>query len=139
MNSLSLQQALEAGRAFMRSQGNRMHAWLVQKSERGSRLIGLAYKPGGKVEARCVYQTAPVYADDLLLIARHLMEQQGRAPQVYESIRKLYSAGKREALQRLGTPPLLPVMADEVAAARLGSVSRPAGTADEHALPSVRH
>jgi len=28
---------------------------------------------------------------------------------------------------------------DEVAAARLGSVSRPAGTADEHALPSVRH
>lgn len=137
--TLPLQQALAAGRAFMRSQGNRMHAWLVQKSERTSRLIGLAYKPGGKVEARCVYQTAPVYADDLLLIARHLMEQQGRAPQVYESIRKLYNAGKREALKRLGTPPLLPVMADEVAAARLGSVSRPAGTADEHALPSVRH
>ena len=111
----------------MRGQGNRMHAWLVQKSERSSRLIGLAYKPGGKVEARCIYQADPVYAEDLLLIAKYLMDEQGRAPQVYESIRKLYSAGKREALKRLGTPPLLPVMADEVAADRLNA---PAGSGE---------
>lgn len=83
MHSLPIQQALTAGRAFMRGQGNRIHAWLVQKSERSSRLIGLAYKPGGKVEARCVYQADPAYADDLLLIAKYLMDEQGRAPQVY--------------------------------------------------------
>lgn len=117
MHGFELAQALAAGRAFMRSQGNRMHAWLVQKSERASRLVGLSYKHGGKVEALCVYQGDPARAEDLLLIAKFLMERQGRAPQVYESIRKLYGAGKREALQRLGMPALLPVMADEVAAA----------------------
>lgn len=137
MHNSELELALAAGRAFMRGQGTRMHAWLVQKSEHATRLIGLAYKPGGKVEARCVYQGHPAYAEDLLLIAKHLMEQQGRAPQVYESIRKLYSAGKREALRRLGMPVMLPVRADEVAMARASTRDAPArsdSTADTRVI-----
>lgn len=75
MHSLPLQQALAAGRAFMRGQGNRMHAWLVQKSERGSRFCVLT----SLFLASCAGWTAPLKPLDQELLAAVLREDLGVA------------------------------------------------------------